>query len=359
MSKPLFGSTLAELEADFGAQGIPRWRANQVLGWIHKRGAASFEAMTDLPAALKIRLAGTWAIDTLKVQRRLEDPDGTIKFLFALPDGQALESVLIPAPGRRTLCVSTQVGCAVGCVFCASGLAGFTRNLSAGEIVEQVARARREAGVRVDNLVFMGMGEPFQNYAHVLKAVGILIAGWGAGIGQRHVTVSTSGLPEGIRKFGRDAGQVRLAVSLHAPNDILRDTLVPLNKRHPIPVLLEAVRDYQKISGRQVMWEYVLLGGVNDAPELARELARLVKPFRGRVNLIPFNPVKETGFKAPAAARVKEFADILRRAGVLVTVRREKGRTISAACGQLRLQELEGYSSASPHIETMGPPRDS
>ena len=343
--RPLAGETLADLEAAFSEAGIPKWRAKPVLAWYWKKGVAGFSEMTDLPEPLRERLSRYWAFDTLELRRRLEDPDGTVKFLYALPDGQLLESVLIPAPGRWTLCVSTQVGCAVGCVFCASGLAGFTRNLTAAEITEQVARASRDLmanrGARLDNVVVMGMGEPFQNYANLMKALSILVADWGAGIGQRHVTVSTSGLPEGIRKFAKEAGQVRLALSLHAPNDRLRDELVPLNRRHPIADLMDAVRDYQKQTGREVMWEYVLLGGKNDSPELARELARLVKPLRGRVNLIPFNPVKETGLKAPAAGRAKAFADVLHREGVKVTIRREKGRSIDAACGQLRLKELK------------------
>ncbi len=350
----LAGTTQAELEDAFAKAGLKRFHAGQVLGWVHKKGAFSFAEMSNLPAALRKELSASWSLKPLEVRRRLDDPDGTTKFLFAMADGQAVESVLIPAPGRWTLCISTQVGCAVGCVFCASGLNGLSRNLTTGEIVNQVLTARKLGGRRIDNLVFMGMGEPFQNFSNVMKAVEILIAPWGSGIGQRHVTVSTSGLPEGIRRFAKEGGQVRLAISLHAPNDPLRDRLVPLNKRFPLPVLLDAVRDYQRESGRQVTWEYVLLGGVNDGNRNAEDLAHLVKPFRGTVNLIPFNPVVSTGYGAPSPKRVNDFAQIVRGAGIVVTVRREKGRSIAAACGQLALQSLP--AAASPEATQSGIP---
>jgi 23S rRNA (adenine2503-C2)-methyltransferase len=344
--RPLLGSTLAELEASFTGDGIPRWRAAQVMQRVYRRGATSFPEMADLPAPLRATLAETWQVDPLTVKLLQKSSDGTMKFLYELEDKETLESVLIPA-GREwprwTLCVSTQVGCAVRCGFCASGLKGLTRNLSPAEMVGQVVRANRELGKgKLTNVVFMGMGEPFHNYTNVLKALEILIAPWGFALGQRHITVSTSGVPDAIRKFAKDAGQIRLAISLHAATDALRDRLVPLNRRFPIPELLEAVKDYQEMSNRQVMWEYVLLKGVNDALDQARELAELVGSFRGRVNLIPFNLVTETGFKGPAMERTLAFQGVLRRCGVLVTLRRERGQDIAAACGQLRLQQSPG-----------------
>lgn len=347
---PVLGMTLNELEASLEGMGAPRWRAGAVLDWIYRKDAASFEGMSDLPAALKRRLGAEASLAPLAIARFQTAADGTHKFLFRLPDGELLESVLIPAEGRWTLCVSTQVGCAVGCTFCASGLAGFTRNLLPAEIVAQVAVAGRElrrlhGGTRetthIDNLVLMGMGEPFQNYANVMKALGILTAPWGVGIGQRHITVSTSGVPEGIRKFAADAGQIRLAISLHAPTDALRDRLVPLNRRYPLADLLDAVREYQRVSGRQVTWEYVLLKGVNDGRAEAEALAWLVAPFRGHVNLIPFNPVAETGLAAPGRPAVGAFLKVLKEARIPATVRLERGRDIDAACGQLRLKHLK------------------
>ncbi len=341
--RPLLGTTLAELEASFKGDGIPRFRAAQVMQRVYRRGATSFPEMADLPAPLRETLAATWQVDPLTVKKLQKSSDGTMKFLFELEDKETLESVLIPAKDRWTLCVSTQVGCAVRCSFCASGLKGLTRNLTPAEMVGQVVRANRELGKgKLTNVVFMGMGEPFHNYANVLKALDILIAPWGFALGQRHITVSTSGVPDAIRKFAKDAGQIRLAISLHAATDALRDRLVPLNKRYPLTELLEAVKDYQEVSGRQVMWEYVLLKGINDSLDHARELAELVGSFRGRVNLIPFNLVTETGFKGPTPERTLAFQGLLRRCGALVTLRRERGQDIAAACGQLRFQQSPG-----------------
>lgn len=344
MQPSILGETLEDLERRLE----PPWRARQILEALHRGGADAFQGITALPAGLRRRLASEWTIDPLSVRLRRHAADGTVKFLFGLPDGAAVETVLIPARGRRTLCVSTQVGCAVRCAFCASGIGGLERNLSAAEIVVQVRRAGRETGGPVDHVVMMGMGEPFQNYAAVMKALIILSAPWGLGIGRRRITVSTSGIPEGIRSFGQEAGQIRLAISLHAATDDLRNRLVPINRRYPLRDVLDAVRDYQTESGRQVTWEYVLLAGTNDAPEQAAALAGLVKPFRGRVNLIPCNPVAGMGSGAPPSrARVTAFRDVLERAGALVTVRRDRGRDIEAACGQLRMR-LEPTRASPP-----------
>ncbi|MDR7436767.1 MAG: 23S rRNA (adenine(2503)-C(2))-methyltransferase RlmN [Armatimonadota bacterium] len=363
----LTGLTLPEIQALLERWGEPPYRAAQLARWIYRRAATSWAEMTDLPAALRARLAGQCRLVVLHpVSVVSADGGDTLKYLLALPDGAAVETVFMRyRDGRRSVCVSTQVGCGMGCTFCATGLAGLIRNLTAGEIVDQVLAVQRLTGERPTHVVFMGMGEPLANYDATLRAVRVLNAPWGVGIGMRRMTVSTVGLVPQIRRLAAERLQLTLAVSLHAPTDDLRASLVPITRRWPVAELLDASRDYVAATGRRVTFEYVLLEGVNDHPAQAATLADLLRsraaglrasgedvaqgfpvgrsegppgprgwPFH--VNLIPWNPVPDLPYRRPPRARVAAFARTLRRRGVPVTVRLERGVDIEAACGQLR-----------------------
>ncbi len=338
--------TLAELEVLLAELGQPRYRARQVFHWLHGRLATCWEQMSDLPAALRRELAerlGAVAGEVVADQRAA---DGTRKLLLRLRDGQQIETVGIPArDGRLTVCVSTQAGCALGCGFCATGEMGLARNLSAGEIVSQVYQfatphARPEER-GVSNVVYMGMGEPLHNYAATLKSVRLLADPLGMGMSERRITISTSGLAPRMRQLAHEGLHVRLAVSLHAPNDAIRSSIMPINRRYPLAEVLAAAREYAAETDRRVSFEYVMLGGVNDAPEHAAELARVLRtalpPALLHVNLIPYNPTA-AGFASSSAASIRQFADVLRANGVRVTVRASRGRDIAAACGQLKTE---------------------
>ena len=350
--------------------GQPAYRAQQVSGWLYRSSAAGFEAMTNVPLALRRALSERYRFSAVEaVTERVSSDGETRKALLRLPDGQLVESVLMRYPQRSdgtgveraTVCVSTQVGCPVRCSFCATGLMGFARNLSSGEILEQALYflrwSRREPPL-VRNVVFMGMGEPLLNYDATMAAVERLVHPEGAQLGVHRLTVSTSGWLPGIERLTRDPLAVRLAVSLHAPNDALRDALVPLNRRFPVAELLAACRAYQRHTGRRVTFEYTLLAGVNDTPVIARELAALVGGLDAHVNLIPMNPVAELPYAPSSWEAVDAFHAVLRERGIICTVRREMGRDIQAACGQLRadVQRRRAKPAASelplsPHEE--------
>ncbi|MGH2348671.1 MAG: 23S rRNA (adenine(2503)-C(2))-methyltransferase RlmN [bacterium] len=340
----LKGRTLQELEAFARSLGEPAFRGRQLARWIYRRDAADFEDMTDLPAALRQRLAGRARITRLApVAAVSADGGDTIKYLLALADGATVETVFMRyGDGRRSVCISTQVGCAMGCTFCATGLAGLTRNLTAAEIIDQVLHVQRTTGQRVTNVVFMGMGEPLANFDATLAAVRLLNAPYAVGIAMRQLTVSTVGLVPQIRALAAQRLQLTLAVSLHAPTDELRSSLVPVNRRWPVAELLAASRDYAASTGRRVSFEYVLMEGINDTPALAARLGDLLvtlpdaPPALYHVNLIPWNPVYGLQYRRPSRGRVEAFADALRRRGIAVTVRVERGIEIDAACGQLR-----------------------
>jgi 23S rRNA (adenine2503-C2)-methyltransferase len=334
----LTGCTLDELEAFARSLGEPAYRGRQLARWIYRRRAATFAEMTDLPAPLRARLPAVARLPRLVAVARQDARSGsTTKVLCALPDGQAVETVLMRYDdGRRTVCISTQVGCGMGCTFCATGLAGLQRNLTAGEIVDQVLLIAQETGERPTHVVFMGMGEPLANYGATVRAVRILNAPWGLGIGMRHLTISTVGLVPQIRRLAAERFQLTLAISLHAPDDALRSQLVPVTRRWPIAALLAAARDYAAATGRRVTFEYVLLAGVNDADGHARALGRLLAGSDSHLNVIPWNPVYGMHYRRPSADAVRRFARIVRAAGVSVTVRVERGVEIDAACGQLR-----------------------
>jgi 23S rRNA (adenine2503-C2)-methyltransferase len=341
----LLGLTPAELEAFLVGLGEKPYRARQLLVWIYKRWVGDFEAMTDLGKALRAKLADVAEVRPPEIVSEHASADGTRKWLLRAgrSDGreQAIETVFIPEVGRGTLCISSQVGCALDCAFCSTGAQGFNRNLETAEIVGQVWLANRRLGSgpggdrAVTNVVLMGMGEPLANYRNVLPALGLFLDDRGFDLSRRRVTLSTSGLVPQIYRLAEDTN-VALAVSLHAPNDALRNELVPINRRHPIAELLAACWHYLDAqNGRSITFEYVLLDGVNDQPQHARELAALLAGHDAKVNLIPYNPFPGNRFRRSPPRAIEEFRDYLNSRGVTATVRRTRGDDIDAACGQL------------------------
>ena len=337
----LLGMSQDMLEQFFAERDEKPFRARQVMQWIHQRGVFDFEEMSDLSKKLRERLGNDAEVVLPKVQSRFDSTDGTVKWLFATDCGQAVETVFIPEPGRGTLCISSQVGCALDCAFCATGAQGFNRNLTSAEIVGQVFVANSELPPRengepaVTNVVFMGMGEPLANYRNVVPALQLLISDWAYGLSRRRVTVSTSGIVPHLDKLG-DECNVSLAVSLHAPDDELRDQIVPINRLHPIDTLLDACWKYTaKHSNRFITFEYVMLRGVNDSLAQADKLCELLKDKPAKVNLIPFNPFPGTVFKRSSAETIRHFQNRLRERGLVATTRRTRGDDIDAACGQL------------------------
>lgn len=336
-----------ELEAMLSGLGEKPFRARQIQEWVFEKRAESFDAMRNLPKPLRTALAERFTLRTMSFGKVEGSEDTTQKYLFKLHDGRFIETVLIPASpaldgsrsDRRTLCVSTQVGCAYGCAFCASGLGGFTRNLTAGEIVEQIVQVEKLARARVDNLVFMGMGEPLANLREVLRAIQILNAEWGVGIGARHITVSTSGLAPQIRELAEFPLQIRLAISLHGASDEVRDRIMPVNRKWPLRELYLALEDWIARKKQQLTFEFILIEGVNDSREQARLLGRMARALGAKVNLIPYNAVEGLPWRRPDEARQAAFRDEVALCGVAVTLRREKGHDIAAACGQLRLKQ--------------------
>ena len=347
LRQPIHAFTLAEVEARLIASGQPKYRAGQVLQWLYAKRARQFAAMTDLPAALRTQLAAEFACDELEQVRVVGSADTTRKYLFRLADAALIESVLIPASpalygeasDRRTLCISTQVGCAYGCKFCASGLDGWSRNLGAHEIVGQFLRVEELSGERINNLVFMGMGEPLANFANVMRAITIINAPWGLGLGARHITLSTSGLAPQIRELAEQPLQVRLAISLHGATDEVREQIMPVNRKYPLATLLEACAYYTERKKQFLTFEYILIEDVNDRREDAAALVRIARQLRGvKINCIPYNTVEGLAWKRPSDARQDAFMAVLHAAQLPATLRREKGHDIAAACGQLRRQ---------------------
>jgi 23S rRNA (adenine2503-C2)-methyltransferase len=337
---------LSELQEKLREFAEPSYRAGQIMNWLYEKRASGFEEMSDLPQALRARLAENFSIGKLGVVRVLGSRDTTRKFLFRLEDGNLIESVLIPASpalygqksDRRTACVSTQVGCAYGCRFCASGLDGFSRNLRANEIVDQIMAIESASGQRIDNIVFMGMGEPLANFDNVMRAIRILNAPWGLGIGARHITVSTSGLAPQIRKLAGEPLQIRLAISLHGATDEVRNQIMPINRRYNLETLFSACDYYVERKKQRLTFEYILIAGVNDTDDQAHLLAAHARRLAAKVNLIPYNTVHGLPWSRPSQNRQEKFLAILQRHGIPATLRREKGGDIDAACGQLRLQ---------------------
>lgn len=329
--------------------GFPRFRADQLWHWLYESKANSFDAMTNLPQDLRERLKAHSELGRLEVVRALQSSDGeTRKYLFRLPDGQFIETVLMEYDdNRRTACISTQAGCAMGCVFCATGQMGFARHLTEGEIIEQalhVARILESEGDRLSNVVLMGMGEPFHNYDNTLDAIRKMMDDHGLGIGQRHITVSTVGLVPAIRRFADEDLQVRLAISLHAATDDERSALLPINRKWDISELLDTVREYISKTGRRVTFEWAAILGENDTPEQAHALGKLLRGMLAHVNIIPLNPTGGYGGKPTDPDRLNRFIEILASYGIPATVRVRRGIDINAGCGQLKADVL-GKSS--------------
>ncbi len=335
----LLGKSRGELEQHFVTMGEPKFRARQLMRWLYGRGVFQPDEMTDLSLALRARLAGEANFALPEIRDRHDAADGVVKWQLAAGGSQSIETVFIPETRRGTLCISSQVGCALDCSFCATGRQGFNRNLSAAEIVGQVALANRELTAAgqptVTNVVFMGMGEPLANFRNVVEAISVLTDDLGYGLSRRRVTVSTSGLVPQIYRLAADT-RVALAVSLHAPDNELRNELVPINRRHPIEELLPACWDYvERTNTRDATFEYVMLDGVNDSLARARQLARLLRHKPAKVNLIPFNPFTASGYRRSPAAAVDAFRDVLMQAGIMTITRKTRGDDIAAACGQL------------------------
>ncbi len=319
-------------------RGLPAFRGRQIRQWLYDKRAADFGAMTDLPAQLREALAAEFRIWTTQIVKHSQAHDGTEKLLLQLEDGGRIECVLLRDGIRRSICISTQVGCGMGCVFCASGLDGVVRNLTSGEIVEQMLRLQHllPAGERLSHIVVMGMGEPLANLERLLPALDEAHRPDGLGISVRRITISTVGLPPAMDRLTQAKCQYHLAVSLHAPNDALRNQVVPVNKKIGLQKVLEAADRYFEASGRRLTFEYVLLAGVNDQPTHARDLAALLRGRAALLNVIPYNPVAGLPYQTPSPPAQKRFREILEHAGVNVQFRERKGDEISAACGQLR-----------------------
>ena len=319
---------LEEFQAKLGEPDGPKYRAAQIADWLYKKRVASFDEMTDLPQSLRAELARQFSFDKIDTVRVFGSKDSTQKFLFRLPDGNLIESVLIPASpalygeksDRRTICISTQVGCAYGCKFCASGLEGFSRNLRANEIIDQIIAVERASGQKIDNIVFMGMGEPLANLDNLMRAIRIINAPWGLGIGARHITVSTSGLAPQIRELADGPLQIRLAISLHGATDEVRDRIMPINRRYNIDVLLSAGDYYTSRKKQRLTFEYILIAGVNDSDEQAHLLAKHARRLSAKVNLIPYNTVAGLPWSRPSSNRQENFLSILRAAGIAATL---------------------------------------
>ena len=332
------GMPLGDLEAFFSRWGKERYRARQISRWIYRRLAEDFSAMTDLSKDFRDELPGKCRISSPPAERVDVSADGTEKFLFRLEDGEAVESVLIPEKDRRTLCISSQVGCALGCGFCATGARGFRRDMTAAEIVHQVcfgARRLRERGERLTNVVFMGMGEPLANLPEVSRAIAILLSQFGFGLPGKRVTVSTAGVVPAMSALAKEY-PVSFAVSINAARDELRSKLMPINRKYPLRELIAAMRKIPLRSGRKVTAEYVLLAGINDSQRDARDLARLLSGARVKVNLIPLNPHEDGAYAPPSTETVDRFREVLLASGIPAISRERRGSDIGAACGQLR-----------------------
>ncbi|MEE0756242.1 MULTISPECIES: 23S rRNA (adenine(2503)-C(2))-methyltransferase RlmN [Allofournierella] len=340
MSKNCISSyTLEGLTALMKELGQPAFRAKQIFHWLHQKLVTEFSAMTDQPKALLAKLEEGYYIAAPAIVRRQQSKDGTVKYLFALADGNCIETVIMRYHYGVTACVSSQVGCRMGCRFCASTQAGRVRNLEAGEIAGQIYAAQKDIGERISHIVLMGIGEPLDNFDNVMDFLSIISSPDGVNIGMRNISLSTCGIVPMIDKLAEKKLQLTLSISLHAPNDAMRSGMMPVNDAYPVAQLIAACRRYQQTTGRRVSFEYSMVRGVNDSPATAKELAALIRGMGAHVNLIPINPVDGSPYSATDAENVKRFQTLLTDLGVNATVRRRLGSDISAACGQLRREE--------------------
>lgn len=340
VKKDIKSMTLTEIEAEMKALGQPKFRAAQIFDWLQKRCVTTFDEMTNLSKELRSLLDDGYYIANCEIEDRFDSKlDETVKYLFRLNDGECIESVLMKYEHGWSICISSQVGCRMGCKFCASTIGGLVRSLTASEMLSQIMTAQKDRGIRISNIVMMGIGEPFDNYDNVVRFLALVGDEKGLNIGMRHISLSTCGRVDGIRRFMELDSQITLSVSLHAPNDRIRNTMMPINKKWNVAELISACRDYFNRTGRRISFEYALIKGVNDSRECADELIRLLKGLVCHINLIPVNKVKENNYEK--SDRVREFCNYLNQNGMNATVRRTLGSDISASCGQLRQKHTQ------------------
>lgn len=333
--KDIKSMTLSELEKEVKSLGLPKFRAGQIFDWLQKQCVCSFDEMTNLSKSLRETLDERYYIASCEVEERFESAlDETVKYLFRLHDGQCIESVLMKYNHGWSICISSQVGCRMGCKFCASTIGGLVRSLTASEMLSQIMAAQKDRGIRISNIVMMGIGEPFDNYDNVVRFLELVGDEKGLNIGMRHISLSTCGRVDGIRRFMELDSQLTLSISLHAPNDEIRNSIMPINKKWNVNELISACRDYYKRTGRRISFEYAMIKDVNDSRECADQLIKLLSGMNCHINLIPANEVRENDYRR--SDRVREFCEYLVRHGMNATVRRTLGADISASCGQLR-----------------------
>ncbi len=348
MKKDILSMTMAELSDEIAALGQPKYRVGQIYRWLHKVGVKDFSEMTDLPLSFREILNDNFVIFSCDIEKKLiSEYDGTVKYLFSLYDGERIETVVMKYKYGYTVCVSSQVGCRMGCRFCASTLSGVERNLYPSEILSQIYAAERDLNIRVSHVVMMGMGEPLDNYENVLRFLSLITDENGKNISMRHISLSTCGIVPKIYDLAALDLQLTLSVSLHAPNNEIRSAMMPVNRKWPVEELIEACRAYTEKTSRRISFEYALVAGQNDSPACARQLAALLRGLLCHVNLIPVNEVRETGCRESSPEDVKKFSDILSAKGYAVTVRRKLGSDINAACGQLRRNTIKTSNSDS------------
>ena len=341
MKKDILSMTMAELSDEIAALGQPKYRAGQIYRWLHKVGVKDFSEMTDLPLSFREILNDNFVIFSCDIEKKLiSEYDSTVKYLFSLYDGERIETVVMKYKYGYTVCVSSQVGCRMGCRFCASTLSGVERNLFPSEILSQIYAAERDLGIRVSHVVMMGMGEPLDNYENVLRFLSLITDEHGKNISMRHISLSTCGIVPKIYDLAALDLQRTLSVSLHAPNNEIRSAMMPVNRKWPVEELIEACRAYTEKTSRRISFEYALVAGQNDSPACAKQLAGLLRGLLCHINLIPVNEVRETGCRESSPEDVKKFSDILSAKGYAVTVRRKLGSDINAACGQLRRNSI-------------------
>lgn len=342
MKKDIASMNFEELSAEFKEMGLPKFRATQVYDWLHKKCVASFEEMTNISKDLIGKLNDNFVIFSCTIEKKLVSRyDNTVKYLYSLPDGEYLECVVMDYKYGHTICVSTQVGCKMGCAFCASGIGGFKRQLAPSEILSQIYTAQRDLGLRISRIVLMGMGEPLDNFDNVMRFLELVSDEKGLNIGMRHISLSTSGIVPRIYDLLERDLQLTLSVSLHAPNDEIRSKIMPVNKSWNVDELLEACRIYGNKTSRRISFEYAMMKGVNDTPECARELGRKLKGILCHINLIPANEVPEKGHERSSDNDIVKFKEILEKSGHTVTIRRTLGSDINASCGQLRREKMK------------------
>lgn len=340
--KDIKSLTLNELTNEMNALGLPAYRAEQIFKWLHEKAVQSFDEMLNIPKNIRKSLTELYYISVATIEKKqISCYDGTIKYLFRLNDGEFIESVLMDYHHGHTICISTQVGCKMGCTFCATGKSGFSRNLTPSEMLAQIQSAQKDNNIRISNIVLMGMGEPLDNFDNVIKFLSLVSSNKGINIGMRHITLSTCGVVPKMYELAKLKLQITLSVSLHAPNDEIRSRTMPINNKYNVNELIKACRDYVKTTNRRITFEYAMIDGVNDSDECAEELAHLVKGMLCHINLIPVNNVNGTAYQKSKKKRLVEFSNILEKNGVTATIRRTLGSDIDASCGQLRRKKLE------------------